>query len=118
MEDGDESALKNWRVWRELSIRKYEEEYDRLNVKFDHYTGESQVDQEWMDKAVERADGMGLISDVEGAKTIDLEQWKMGKAVIWKKDELTPSAPIVPFSHLFRYRWHIDIPYSRYRSCY
>ncbi|KAF8696470.1 hypothetical protein AX14_001571 [Amanita brunnescens Koide BX004] len=72
MEDGDESALKNWRVWRELSIRKYEEEYDRLNVKFDHYTGESQVDQEWMDKAVERADGMGLISDVEDGTSIYL----------------------------------------------
>ena len=41
MEDGDEEALKNWRVWRELSIRKYEEEYARLNVRFDEYTGES-----------------------------------------------------------------------------
>ncbi len=29
MEDGDEDALKNWRVWRELSVKKYAEEYDR-----------------------------------------------------------------------------------------
>jgi arginyl-tRNA synthetase len=91
MEDGDESALKNWRVWREMSIRKYEGEYDRLNVKFDHYTGESQVGQEWMDKAVKRLDEMGLISDVDGAKIVDLEKWKMGKAVIRKKGELMPS---------------------------
>ena len=87
MEDGDESALKNWRVWREMSIRKYEGEYERLNIKFDHYTGESQVGQEWMNKAVQRLDEMGLISDVDGAKIVDLEQWKMGKAVIRKKGE-------------------------------
>jgi arginyl-tRNA synthetase len=43
MEDGDESALSNWRVWRELSVKKYEEEYARLNVSFDEYTGESKV---------------------------------------------------------------------------
>ncbi len=39
MEDGDEDALKVWRVWRELSVKKY----DRLNVHFNVYTGESKV---------------------------------------------------------------------------
>ncbi|TFK40112.1 hypothetical protein BDQ12DRAFT_648426 [Crucibulum laeve] len=86
MEDGDEEALKNWRVWREMSVRKYEEEYERLNVKFDVYTGESQVGKKWMDKALERLDEMGLISDSEGAKLVDLEKWKLGKAVVRKKD--------------------------------
>ncbi|KAL0960245.1 hypothetical protein HGRIS_011877 [Hohenbuehelia grisea] len=86
MEDGDESALSNWRVWRELSIKKYAEEYDRLNVHFDEYTGESQVGKEWQDKAIDRLNEMGLISDVEGAKLVDLEKWKMGKAVLRKKD--------------------------------
>jgi arginyl-tRNA synthetase len=38
MEDGNEDALKVWRVWRELSVKKYPEEYDRLNVHFDVYT--------------------------------------------------------------------------------
>ncbi|TDL25312.1 arginyl-tRNA synthetase [Rickenella mellea] len=86
MEDGDESALKNWRVWRELSVKKYEEEYDRLNVHFDYYTGESLVGKEWQDKALERLEEMGLISDEDGAKKVDLEKWKMGKAVLRKKD--------------------------------
>ncbi|KII87970.1 hypothetical protein PLICRDRAFT_111845 [Plicaturopsis crispa FD-325 SS-3] len=86
MEEGDESALKNWRVWRALSVKKYEEEYERLNVKFDVYTGESQVGKEWQDKALERLDEMGLISDVDGAKLVDLEKWKLGKAVLRKKD--------------------------------
>lgn len=86
MEDGDEEALKNWRVWRELSVKKYEEEYERLNVPFDVYTGESKVGKEWQDKALERLDEMGLISDAEGAKLVDLEKWKLGKAVLRKKD--------------------------------
>ncbi|KAI6110853.1 hypothetical protein EDD16DRAFT_1897731 [Pisolithus croceorrhizus] len=39
MEDGDEGVLVNWRQWRELSVKKYIEEYDQLNVSFDRYTG-------------------------------------------------------------------------------
>ncbi|KAI0063831.1 arginyl-tRNA synthetase [Artomyces pyxidatus] len=86
MEDGDEAALKNWRVWRELSVKKYAEEYERLNVHFDVYTGESKVGKKWQDVALERLNEMGLISDVEGAKLVDLEKWKLGKAVLRKKD--------------------------------
>ena len=87
-EDGDETALKNWRVWRELSVKKYEEEYDRLNVKFDVYLGESMVGKEWQDKALERLEEMALISDVNGAKLVDLEKWKMGEAILRKAGEL------------------------------
>ncbi len=88
MEDGDEDALKNWRVWRELSVKKYAEEYDRLNIHFDVYTGESKVGKKWQDFALERLDEMGLISDAEGAKLVDLEKWKLGKAVLRKKGAL------------------------------
>ncbi|KAG6837617.1 hypothetical protein H0H93_006138 [Arthromyces matolae] len=86
MEDGDESALKNWRVWRELSVKKYEEQYDRLNVHFDVYNGESMVGKEWQDKALDRLNEMGLISDADGAKIVDLQKWKLGSAVVRKKD--------------------------------
>jgi len=85
MEDGDEDALKNWRVWREMSVKKYEEEYDRLNVRFDVYTGESKVGREAMDNALTKLEEMGLISDSDGAKLVDLETWKLGKAVVRKK---------------------------------
>ncbi|KAF9234723.1 hypothetical protein BU15DRAFT_52202 [Melanogaster broomeanus] len=86
MEDGDESALSNWREWRKMSVEKYIEEYDRLNVAFDRYIGESEVGKQWMDKAVERLDELGLISDANGAKLVDLEKWKLGKAVLRKAD--------------------------------
>ncbi|KAJ6549186.1 hypothetical protein B0H10DRAFT_2129089 [Mycena sp. CBHHK59/15] len=86
MEDGDESSLANWRVWRALSVKKYAEEYDRLNIVFDVYTGESMVGKEWQDKALSRLEELGLIEDVEGAKIVNLEQWKLGKAVLRKRD--------------------------------
>jgi len=89
MEDGDESALSNWREWRELSIKKYIEAYDQLNISFDRYTGESEVGKEWQDKALEELDKLGLISDVKGAKLVDLEKWKMGKAVLRKAGDVT-----------------------------
>ena len=117
MEEGDEDALKNWRVWRELSVKKYEEEYDRLNVHFDVYTGESKVGKEWQDIALRRLDEMGLISDVDGAKLIDLEKWKLGKAVLRKK-----GAPVISH-HLYAQvltsgghaRRNIYIPNARHR---
>ncbi|KAG6809752.1 hypothetical protein H0H92_014867 [Tricholoma furcatifolium] len=86
MEDGDEAALANWRVWRELSVKKYEEQYDTPNVKFDIFNGESMVGKEWQDKALERLNSMGLITDADGAKIVDLSKWKLGSAVGRKKD--------------------------------
>ncbi|KAG8921100.1 hypothetical protein FRC02_000442 [Tulasnella sp. 418] len=86
MEDGEESALVHWRKWRELSIEKYKEEYARLNVHFDVYSGESQVGKESQDQALDRLEQMGLVKDSDGAKVVDLEEWKLGRAVVRKKD--------------------------------
>ena len=85
MEDGDEEALRNWREWRELSIRKYEEEYARLNVRFDEYTGESRVSPKVMAAALERLQEMGLIEEDNGALRVNLEKYKLGKAVVRKR---------------------------------
>ncbi|TFK86419.1 arginyl-tRNA synthetase [Polyporus arcularius HHB13444] len=86
MEDGDEEALRNWRVWRELSIKKYEEEYARLNVHFDEYTGESMVGAQTMETAVKKLHEMGLIEEDNGALRVNLEKYKLGKAVVRKRD--------------------------------
>ncbi|KAG8817852.1 hypothetical protein FRC17_011064 [Serendipita sp. 399] len=89
MESGDEDSLVNWRQWRELSIKQYEEQYKVLNVKFDEYLGESMVSHQRQVEAVAQLEKMGLVSDSKGAKLIDLEQWKLGKAILLKKDGTT-----------------------------
>ncbi|TFY67992.1 hypothetical protein EVJ58_g1284 [Rhodofomes roseus] len=86
MEDGDETALADWRMWRELSVKKYEEDYKRLNVHFDVYTGESQVGKESQAQALSQLEQLGLIEESEGAKLVNLEEYKLAKAVVRKKD--------------------------------
>ncbi|KZT01757.1 Nucleotidylyl transferase [Laetiporus sulphureus 93-53] len=85
MEDGNEAALADCRVWRELSIRKYAEEYARLNVHFDVYTGESMVGKASQDLALKVLGRKGLIDDEEGAEWVNLEKYKLGNAVPRKK---------------------------------
>jgi len=97
MEDGDEAALKNWRIWRELSIKKYEGEYARLGVHFDVYTGESEVKPEYLAQAFQKLEEKGLIVDADGAKLVDLEKYKLGKAVIRKRGR----APVMFLQLLF-----------------
>lgn len=46
MEDRDKDTLKNWCIWREMSMKKYNKEYEPLNIKFDVYTRESKVGKE------------------------------------------------------------------------
>ncbi|KAI0760751.1 hypothetical protein C8Q74DRAFT_1451600 [Fomes fomentarius] len=64
--------LKNWLVWRELSIKKCEEEYVRLKVHFDEYTGEN---------LVEPQKELNLVDIENGARRMNLETYKLGKAV-------------------------------------
>ncbi|EDR00911.1 uncharacterized protein LACBIDRAFT_312886 [Laccaria bicolor S238N-H82] len=86
MEDGDEDVLKKWHGWRETSLEKYQEAYDQLNIKFDVYTGESNVSKESMDKALVQLQDMGLISDRDSAKEVDLNKWNLKAPIVRKTD--------------------------------
>ncbi|TFK33140.1 arginyl-tRNA synthetase [Crucibulum laeve] len=86
MEDGDESALANWRIWRDHSVNRYKQDYATLNAHFDVYTGESTVGKEWQDKAIDRLETLNVITDVTGMKLVDMTQWGLRKAVLRKRD--------------------------------
>ncbi|KAM0792037.1 hypothetical protein ACM66B_004745 [Microbotryomycetes sp. NB124-2] len=86
MENGDEKALGLWRKFRDLSIAKYKETYARLNIYFDIYSGESQVSQESQSSALEKLQESGVVKDSEGTLIVDLEQYKLGKTVVRKRD--------------------------------
>ena len=89
MEDGDKDALTLWKRFRDLSIRKYEETYRRLNIDFDDYSGESQVSAESI-AAVSRELADKKVSEVsEGAVIVNFEKHgakKLGKAILLRKD--------------------------------
>ncbi|KAJ1679706.1 arginyl-tRNA synthetase [Spiromyces aspiralis] len=88
MEDGDEAALALWKHFRDLSIKKYKQTYARLGINFDVYSGESQV-TESMQRAMSMLEEAGLVEESEGARLINLETYKCGKALVQKRDGAT-----------------------------
>lgn len=83
---GDEKALGLWRKFRDLSIVKYKETYARLNIYFDIYSGESQVGQKSQNDALNQLQASGIVTDSKGALIVNLEQYKLGKTIVRKKD--------------------------------
>ena len=89
MENGDEEALRLWKKFRELSIEKYIGTYARLNIKYDVYSGESQVSPKKMKEVVEVLEEKKMITEDRGALLIDfknLGQKKLGKVLVQKTD--------------------------------
>ncbi|KAJ1027612.1 hypothetical protein NDA18_003612 [Ustilago nuda] len=87
MEDGDPESLALWQKFRDLSIKKYIEVYDRLNIQFDVYSGESQVQKENLAKSIEQLKKADFVSREEnGALLADLTKYKLEKCVIERKD--------------------------------
>jgi arginyl-tRNA synthetase len=98
MEDGDEEVLKEWRGWRELSVKRYQEAYSQLNIEFDVYTGESNVRKDSIEKVITQLENMGLISHREDAMEVDLKKWALEKPIVRKTGSwptLLPSIFIV-----------------------
>ncbi|WBW71413.1 mitochondrial and cytoplasmic arginine-tRNA ligase Rrs1/Mrs1 [Schizosaccharomyces osmophilus] len=91
MEAGDEQSLKIWSRFRELSILKLKETYERLNIEYDEYDGESQVSLPFMDEMTDLLKQKNLVEQDNGALLIDLAKFdkKLGKAVVRKSDGAT-----------------------------
>ncbi|EPZ33254.1 Arginyl-tRNA synthetase, class Ia domain-containing protein [Rozella allomycis CSF55] len=88
MEKGDEEALSLWQRFRDLSIEKYKELYSRLNVEFDIYSGESLYEQGMKD-ALKILKEKKLVKEDNGALIADLNEDKLGVAVLQKSNGTT-----------------------------
>lgn len=66
-----------------------------------------------MNTAIERLETMGLVTDSEnGAKVIDLEKYKLAKAVV-KKKGTSPRFIVFHVAYLsFALRWNYSLSYS------
>ncbi|KAI9490906.1 hypothetical protein BDB00DRAFT_960390 [Zychaea mexicana] len=86
MEQGDSDALKQWRLFRELSIESYADIYKRLGISFEVYSGESQV-EEYIPKVHAQLQESGLLTQTaDGAYAINLEQYNLDNAVVQRGD--------------------------------
>lgn len=84
--NGDSAALGLWREFRDLSIVRYKETFARLNIKYDEYDGESQIEDSSMETAARTLEERGLSQDSDGAKIVDLSAYRLGRAIVRKKD--------------------------------
>lgn len=89
MEDGDKEALALWEKFRDLSIKKYEQTYARLNIEFDEYTGESKVEPGNITMVSKELAEKKVSEESQGAIIVDFEKHgfkKLGKAIFQRKD--------------------------------
>ncbi|OAP65070.1 arginine-tRNA ligase [Fonsecaea erecta] len=74
LEDGDEDALALWRKFREVCIARYTELYARLGVRFDDYSGESDVSHEAIEEVENALKEKGVYRESDGAWVIDINR--------------------------------------------
>lgn len=85
LQQGDEGNLALWRKFIEISIAEFDRMYAKLGVKFDTYRGESYYNGT-MGEVVAELQQAGLAEESEGALVVNLEQEKLGVAIVRKSD--------------------------------
>ena len=85
LQQGDPENLALWKKFIEISINEFNRMYDKLGVKFDTYRGESYYN-DTMPGVVSRLQEMGLAVESEGALVVNLEEEKLGVAIVRKSD--------------------------------
>ncbi len=88
LENGDSYYMDLWTRFRDLSLKEFQKIYDLLDVKFDSWNGESF----YIDKIPEmeaRLEKVGVLTESEGAKIVDLEDKGLGVCMVRKADGTT-----------------------------
>lgn len=103
LEEGDEESLELWKWFREESLKKFTEVYDRLGISFDSYNGEAFYNDK-MEEVAEILEEKGLLKESQGAEIVDLEKYNLNPALIRKSDGSTLYITRDLAAALYRYR--------------
>ena len=88
LEHGDETNVKLWRWFVDISLEEYQKTYKQLGIEFDSYKGESFYTDK-MPAQVEKLRNSGLLKIDDGASIVDLSDYNMPPCLILKKDGST-----------------------------
>ena len=88
LEAGDPEAVALWKQFRSVSLAAFEQVYERLDVRFDVVSGESQHEAH-MPEAIARLEEKGLAKLDQGALIVDLKAYKMPPVLLRKSDGAT-----------------------------
>ena len=82
---GDEDNQKLWKEFIDISLKEYNKVYDRLDVNFDYYYGESFYN-DMMPSVLDELKKKGIAREDQGALVIFFENDKLPPAIVQKKD--------------------------------
>jgi arginyl-tRNA synthetase len=86
MEDGEPGAIALWKKLRDITVEYYVETYGRLNLKFDEYSGESEVslNPEAVVEVAAILESRGICEEQDGAWVIDYDKYgtKLDKGTV------------------------------------
>ena len=85
LQTGDEANLAVWKRFIEISLGEFGRIYDRLDVSFDLYRGESYY-QPMLEPVVETLKEKGLATLSEGAWIVDMKDEGLEVAIVRKRD--------------------------------
>lgn len=88
IEDGDEEAARIFGWFKGITLREAQTTYERLNVQFDSYAGESFYN-EMLPGVLDELKIDGLLERSEGAEIVRLEEDDLPPAVLLKSDGAT-----------------------------
>ena len=88
LEDGDQEALELWQWFRDESLVEFNRIYEKLDVHFDSFNGESFYNDK-MDEGIQILEEKGLLQESKGALIVDLERYNLPPALIRKTDGAT-----------------------------
>ncbi|MCM1194763.1 MAG: arginine--tRNA ligase [Firmicutes bacterium] len=85
VENGDEEAKRLFEMFKEITLNDVKEIYERLNVKFDSWNGESFF-MDKMDAPLQILREKGLLTESQGAQVVDLKDYDMPPFLLIKSD--------------------------------
>ncbi|CAI6341665.1 unnamed protein product [Periconia digitata] len=91
LEDGEEGAVEFWKLIRDANIENYSEFYAQLGVRFDEYTGESQVKPETITEVEHLLKEKEICKESAGAWVVHMQDFglKAGTAIIRDRNGAT-----------------------------
>lgn len=85
IEQGDKEASELFEMFKQITLADVKEIYERLNVKFDSWNGESFYNDK-MREPLDMLRGKGLIVESQGAQIVDLKDYDMPPCLLVKAD--------------------------------
>ena len=82
---GDENNQKLWKEFIDISLKEYNKVYERLDVNFDYYYGESFYN-DMMPSVLEELKKKNIAREDQGALVVFFEDDKLPPAIVQKKD--------------------------------